>query len=557
MNRLLQHFIDSPDTPSASPSRSSIPIPPQSLGGSYHGINRGSYQRAAPGGPFYYHPPNINAQSPGVTGLDEIPLTSQSTGGIYETVDLNTDTTTTASSSSTTTSQAQVLFTATNESVVAPRRSSFPASRTMESAAPVLFSNGFPPMKERPKNEENPYRRPSKSMSNLSFGPRGNMKMTMTITKQSGYDPMDTNSMTTSLASDQMQTSVIEDPFVSTTHTEEKRNVVENGNQLQANNTMKETNMTQSLEKETGYLQDQDRQEQPVCSSADLFASATSRSDTSVLPSSSSMNEEQEHIPSADSLFGSSVPTNHTDWTRSGSFAQSSQPASKLVEAQKLFSDKESSASSLFRANASTTSHVRHSTSTNLRIDASHLPPKPPVGGLPSPVKSHVGILPSPAKSQTNLSPPPMKPPVGSPSSARNDAITPPMRPHVASSTPSVMKPEEDYYTVSGSMRPSIHAKHPLKSESGVQHMKSPAGKRDDDAISNAPSIALSRMSMRSTLDDSLKLSDMYKQMTARLEGEKHDLLKIVASQAQEIALMKKHIESLEMQLKKHETQDA
>ena len=86
--------------------------------------------------------------------------------------------------------------------------------------------------------------------------------------------------------------------------------------------------------------------------------------------------------------------------------------------------------------------------------------------------------------------------------------------------------------------------------------MKFPACKREDDAMSNTPSIAQSRMSMRSTLDDSLKLSDMYKQMTARLEGEKHELLKVVASQAQEIAHMKKQMKSLELQLKKYEAQD-
>lgn len=75
--------------------------------------------------------------------------------------------------------------------------------------------------------------------------------------------------------------------------------------------------------------------------------------------------------------------------------------------------------------------------------------------------------------------------------------------------------------------------------------------------MSNAPSIAPSRMSMLSTLDDSLKLSDMYKQMTSRLEGEKHDLLKVVSGQAQEISQLKKHIKSLELQLKKYQAHDA
>lgn len=119
------------------------------------------------------------------------------------------------------------------------------------------------------------------------------------------------------------------------------------------------------------------------------------------------------------------------------------------------------------------------------------------------------------------------------------------------------MRPEDHLTPAFGSMKLTTPAKSPFKSGLDVRHMKFPAGKRDDDAMSNAPSIAPSRMSMLSTLDDSLKLSDMYKQMTARLEGEKHDLLKVVASQAQEIAQMKKHIKSLELQLKKYRPQDA
>lgn len=109
-------------------------------------------------------------------------------------------------------------------------------------------------------------------------------------------------------------------------------------------------------------------------------------------------------------------------------------------------------------------------------------------------------------------------------------------------------------------MKLSTPAKSPLKSGLDVRHVfnaKIPIGKRDDDAVSLAPSLAPSRMSMLSTLDDSLKLSDMYKQMTARLEGEKNDLLKVVASQAEEIAQMQKQIKSLEQQLKKYRAKDA
>jgi hypothetical protein len=88
MNRLLQHFVDSSGgAQGVPPTRPPIPAPPQSSGGSYHAGNRGSYQRAAPGGPFFYQAPPTQPHS----GLDEIPLTSQSTGGVYETVDLNAD----------------------------------------------------------------------------------------------------------------------------------------------------------------------------------------------------------------------------------------------------------------------------------------------------------------------------------------------------------------------------------------------------------------------------------------------------------------------------------
>ncbi|OWZ07817.1 RNA-binding protein [Phytophthora megakarya] len=136
------------------------------------------------------------------------------------------------------------------------------------------------------------------------------------------------------------------------------------------------------------------------------------------------------------------------------------------------------------------------------------------------------------------------------------NASSPP-KPQVAVPASPVMRPEDHLTPALGSMKLATPAKSPLKPGLDVRNMKFPAGKRDDDAISNAPSIAMSRMSMLSTLDDSLKLSDMYKQMTARLEGEKHDLLKVVASQAQEIAQMKKHIMSLELQLKKSRPQGA
>ncbi|KAG7400300.1 hypothetical protein PHYBOEH_006240 [Phytophthora boehmeriae] len=111
MNRLLQHFVADPNAaPSAPASRPPIPAPPQSSGGSYNAGNRGSYQRASPNGPFYYQPPpqahyqqrsgpfgvppqHSEGHGPNRSSgpLEEIPLSSQSTGEVYETVDLNAD----------------------------------------------------------------------------------------------------------------------------------------------------------------------------------------------------------------------------------------------------------------------------------------------------------------------------------------------------------------------------------------------------------------------------------------------------------------------------------
>ncbi|CAI5742424.1 unnamed protein product [Peronospora destructor] len=538
MNRLLQHFVDSNGAPSAPASRPSIPIPPKSSGGSNNVNNRGSYQRAGPGGPFYYQPPHW--QPSDGSGLEEIPLTSQSSGDNYETVDLNTNT-------------SQHLFSPN-------RRSSFPSPGSTESAA-ELFSSGPPRVKELFVNGDNPYRRSSKSVTNVFFGVGhgGNNAGEGRIRHcPSQKDPFATASDNSGMDNYKAQ---MKDPFATQygqkesflTHTEENRNVSENG-PVRAENNVKDLLIAQPS-KDTGHQHEQSQQQFPS-STADSFASAPSHSDTSLFESPALLNDGHEDMPSADSLFGSPAPTNNGNWMHPAPFAQLSQSAPNLVQAQELFPSEKPSASSLFGAEASTTFQARHRSSTNPHTNASPLPPKPPIRASLSSVKSQVGAVRLPANSQISLLPPSMKPPVGNPPSPMNNALLSPMKTQAASSTSPVVRSEDPLTPAFGFMKLSIPAESPQKSELDVRHMKSPAGKREDDAMSNAPSIAQSRMSMRSTLDDSLKLSDMYKQMTARLEGEKHELLKLVAGQAQEIAHMKKQIKSLELQLKKYEAQD-
>ncbi|CAI5727600.1 hypothetical protein KXD40_005639 [Peronospora effusa] len=540
MNRLLQHFVDSNGAPSTPASRPSIPIPPQSSGGSNNLNNRGSYQRAAPGGPFYYQPSHW--QSSGGSGLEEIPLTSQSSGGTYETVDLNTDT-------------SQHLFSSN-------RRSSFQSPGSTESAA-ELFSSGPPPVKEFFVNGDNPYRRSSKSVTNVSFGcghggnNTGEGKIRHSPSqKEDPFATLSDNSRTDDYKAHMKSPFETQDgqkdPF--STHTEENRNVCENGT-LRAEKNVNDSLIAQPS-KDTGYQHEQ-RQQQSPCSTADPFASAPSHSDTNLFEPPALLNDGHERMPSADSLFGSPDQTNNGNGMHPAPFAPLSQPASNLVQAQELFSSEEPSASCLFgAAGVSTTFQARHRSSTDPHTKALPLPPKPPIRASLSSFKSQEGVVPSPANSQINFLPPSMKPPVNNPPSPMNNALLSPMKTQAASSASPAVKPEDPLTPVFGSMKLSVPAEPSRKSGLDVRHMKFPAGKREDDAISNAPSIAQSRMSMRSTLDDSLKLSDMYKQMTARLEGEKHELLKVVAGQAQEIAHMKKQIKSLELQLKKYEAQD-
>jgi hypothetical protein len=630
MNRLLQHFVDSSGgAQGVPPTRPPIPAPPQSSGGSYHAGNRGSYQRAAPGGPFFYQAPPTQPHS----GLDEIPLTSQSTGGVYETVDLNADSSQQhrpPQYQNHHQNQHQRLFTPPAVGHRPPvghgpplyKTSTPPGSRDgnrsqhlyhphapgSTGSAAELFSSGPPPVVAGPPSSGgssgNPYRRQAAPAHNPFTAPgSGGRFGNSTAPPKDPFAASPANSAAGMFgrSSDPFAASPTQDggaafgqkdPFA-----QENRDVIGNGTQVDAQDPF----ATQPP-KETGYRHEQQQQQSPqpqqrqVSPTANPFASAPSHTGSSPFASPAPSNGGHQRMASADSLFSSPAPTNSGDWAQpapsptqsapvnngdwpqptaspaqpappnNGDWAQPApsptRPASSPVQAQELFASEAPSASSLFGGSAP----------SPFQIQTSPTPPRPvspPQASVPpSPAKSQVGAPPSPAKSPVNFPPSPMKPPVAAPPSPMKAptaappspmvrASSPPMRPQVTVPASPVMRPEDLATPAFGSMRLSAPAKSPLKSGLDVRHMKFPAGKRDDDAVSNAPSIAMSRMSMLSTLDDSLKLSDMYKQMTSRLEGEKHDLLKVVASQAQEIAQMKKHIRSLELQLKKSRLQDA
>ncbi|TYZ61844.1 hypothetical protein PybrP1_008701 [[Pythium] brassicae (nom. inval.)] len=69
----------------------------------------------------------------------------------------------------------------------------------------------------------------------------------------------------------------------------------------------------------------------------------------------------------------------------------------------------------------------------------------------------------------------------------------------------------------------------------------------DDDVDDNVAAVA--RSLEKTTLDDSAKLVEMYKQMSERLEGEKNELLKVLADQADQFYQMQEYIASLEQEL--------
>lgn len=75
-----------------------------------------------------------------------------------------------------------------------------------------------------------------------------------------------------------------------------------------------------------------------------------------------------------------------------------------------------------------------------------------------------------------------------------------------------------------------------------------PVGDDDDDTVDEGVE-AVARSLKQTTLDDSVKLVEMYKQMTERLEGEKNELLKVLADQADQFYQMQEYIASLEHEL--------
>ncbi|CEG49179.1 uncharacterized protein PHALS_06956 [Plasmopara halstedii] len=433
MNRLLQHFVDSSGAQPPPATRPSIPVPPQSSGGSSRAGHRGSFQRTIPNGPYYYQPP----QPP--NGLEEIPLTSHSTGAIIKEGNRYT---------------------------------------TLNSAS-ELFASGPPPT--RTLSSSNPYRRQSSSSSTLAME---NVAMSgIHWSPQNGninageIDPFSIQSPESNIKSQEIPRQAV-DPFVST---------------------------------------------------------VPSRSHSFHSPPLTN-----EVCQSADTLFTSSKSLNTTKWVPFPNL-QSKTP----LQAQEAFANDPPSASSLFSGSFSQTSAL---TSQTTVASPSELQ-------ISTPSSSSIYQVNTGVKSSTHVElSSPMKPPLASSPSVPINASSPPPSPQDTCPTSPDMRPEDH---VSSSMMPLYPRKSSLKSGLDMRHMKFVAGKRDDDAISNAPSLAPSRMSMLSTLDDSLKLSDMYKHMATRLESEKHDLLKVVARQAQEMAQMQKHIQSLELQLKKSRLQDA
>ncbi|GMF65467.1 unnamed protein product [Phytophthora lilii] len=597
MNRLLQHFVDSSGgAQGASASRPPIPAPPQSSGGSYHAGNRGSYQRAAPGGPFYYQPPPAPRCQRGDAGLDEIPLTSQSSGGVYETVDLNADSSQQHRPPQLQ-QQPQRLFTP-------PRPPSGPGSHGQtplykaatppgstddalhqqkapgsSGSAADLFASGPPPARELfggppSGGGGNPYRRHQSSPYAAPVnGHAGGMlgqtpaKDPFAASPSNGGMFGNNSSPKDPFAAAPTQNGVFgghaaqNDPFAAPRPAE--RNVfngVAPGASTQDPFAVQPPKDTGVRQEQRQLFQQEQHEQQQVNSetSANPFASAPSQSGSSPFESPAPSNGGHERMASADSLFASPAPTHNGDWAQPTQPTQPAQPAPSPVQAHELFANEAPSASSLFGGNASSPFQSSPPTPPpQTQMSASPARTKPQVTVPSSQVEHQAGVPPSPAKSPTNVPPSPMKHQTRAPPSPMINASSPPMRPQVTVPASPVMRPEDHLTPSFGSMRLSTPSKSPLKPGLDVRHMKFPAGKRDDDAMSNAPSIAPSRMSMLSTLDDSLKLSDMYKQMTARLEGEKNDLLKVVATQAQEIAQMKKQIKSLEQQLKKYRPQDA
>uniref|UniRef100_M4BCX6 Uncharacterized protein n=1 Tax=Hyaloperonospora arabidopsidis (strain Emoy2) TaxID=559515 RepID=M4BCX6_HYAAE len=553
MNRLLQHFVDSNGAPHATASsRPPVPLPPQSSGGSYHGSSRGSYQRAAPGSPFFYQPAHA-----GASGLAEIPLTSSSSGAKYETVDLNADSLQ---------EQGQQQLVVPNHRLFHTEGIGFHTKGASSGDAHVFRGESVVAGPEVAG-------RFSSGASSTETGQLTTMESTLTGEHKRGTEPNGTIDTTlsstcgltngpvivpyssrrdvsgTSNAMSAMDNAglvqegqdlfprqTVQNGSSTTMHMDENGNGFNNTGPCAATEVWSQvSDPAQLSEKETGYQRRDQHQLNGQSTMAEPFGSASFHVDKNPFESPAITNEDRQcqHLPSADSLFVSPPPMNNGGWPHATPFAQQ---ASKPVQAQALFASGAPTASSLFNEDASMPS--RASQIAPPRVVTKALPlPRHPQNNLPS------SSTRSPAMPPATVVPPMTK---------SSDVGTPPLPiPDVVASASSAMRPDDHYTRAVGSRRLSAPAESAMKFGLDVRHMKFPAGKREDDAISNAPSMAQSRMSMLSTLDDSLKLSDMYKHMTTRLQSEKQDLLKVVSNQAQEIAQLNKHIKSLELQMKK------
>ncbi|CAI5735232.1 unnamed protein product [Hyaloperonospora brassicae] len=566
MNRLLQHFVDSNGAPRATaPSRLPVPVPPQSSGGSYHGSNRGSYQRAAPGSPFFYQPAHV-----GASGLAEIPLTSSSSGAKYETVDLNADT---SRSQAQRQSYTEGITGVGTEDIGTTRAHMFrdksveagPEAERLPSG--VLHSTGT--------GQLTPVEATVKGMQERGTEQSGTTDTSVPSTRRWSNGHMavvpypsvqDANRRRTASATSSAM-STMED--VGTAQKGEgvfARQMVQNDSPTtfcrdehgSGYNTTRAfaaevcsqvSDSVQPLEKETGYQRRDRDQVDGQLTMVEPEAAASFHVGKSPFESPDVTNENRQcqDLPSADSLFGSPAPMNSGVWPPAASFAQ---PASKPAQSQDFFATRAPTASSLFDGGASMSSRDSQITPSRAVSRAPPVPRHPPSNLASSSIQSGTGASSSVAMSQAAVALAPSKSSyVGTPPLLASD---------VRVSASSVVRSENHFTRAAGSRKLSASGESLMKFGLDVRQMKYQAGKREDDAVSNAPSIALSRMSMLSTLDDSLKLSDMYKQMTTRLQREKQDLLKVVSNQAEEIAYLKKHIKSLELQMKKqHLARDA
>lgn len=254
---------------------------------------------------------------------------------------------------------------------------------------------------------------------------------------------------------------------------------------------------------------------QETCSSVDFFATST-RSSHSNPPSAA---DAKDVYQCADVLFTSSVPQDDSKWVQSPPHRR--QPP---TQAQEIFAHTQTSTSVSSQNGAST------STPISSPLNSDTMQGTPSLGtnqGTPSP-----GTMQGTPFSGTLQSTP-------SPGTLSVPPSPVPASPHTSASFPSTHRRKSSF-----------------KSPFDPRYPKYPLAKRDEDVVSTAPSVALSRHSRLSTLDDSLKLSELYHHMVARLEKEKHELLQVVAQQAHEIRQLQHQKHALEVQVTKSHDRD-